>query len=213
MKAALVTAGPTFEPIDPVRFIGNRSSGKQGYAIAEALRDAGYKTTLISGPTTLPDPQGITTIRIETAAQMLDATLAALPANIAICTAAVADWAPIYTDQKIKKSGDTPPTITLKENPDILHTIANHEHRPRLVIGFAAETQNLLDNARAKLTRKNCDAILANDVSNNVFGTDENHVYLITQSETQNWQRMSKTATAKKLVEYVKGIQACPKSK
>ena len=200
---ALVTAGPTYEPIDPVRFIGNRSSGKQGYAIAEALRDEGHDVILISGPTALPDPEGIPTIRIETAQEMLDATLSALPADIAIFTAAVSDWSPAYSDHKIKKTGEAP-KIILKENPDILKTIANHEHRPTLVIGFAAETENLLENAKTKLTRKNCDAILANDVSQNIFGADENHVYLMTQSETQDWQRISKTAIAQKLVEYIK---------
>jgi len=199
----IVTAGPTFEPIDPVRYIGNRSSGKQGYAIAEALRDAGYDVTLISGPTALPNPKGITTICIETAQEMLGASLKALPADIAICTAAVSDWSPIYSDQKIKKTGEAP-TITLKENPDILKTIANHENRPTLVIGFAAETENLLENAKTKLARKNCDTILANDVSQNIFGADENHVYLISQSKTQDWQRISKTAIAQKLVEYIK---------
>lgn len=199
---AIITAGPTYEPIDPVRFIGNRSSGKQGYAIAAALRDAGYDVTLISGPTALPDPQDITTFRVKTAQEMLDATLSAFPADIAICTAAVSDWSPVYSDQKIKKTGEAP-TITLKENPDILQTIATHKHRPQLVIGFAAETENLLDNAHTKRTRKNCDAILANDVSQNVFGADENHVYLITQSETQDWHRISKTAIAEKLLDWV----------
>ena len=203
---ALVTAGPTFEPIDPVRFIGNRSSGKQGYAIAQSLRDAGFDTTLITGPTSLPDPEGITTIRVETAADMLSACEAALPADIAICTAAVADWTPAEVQpHKIKKRDDkTPPTITLKQNPDILHTIATHTNRPRLVIGFAAETDNLLENARAKLKTKQCDWILANDVSENVFGSDKNHVYRVTQSEQDDWQEMDKTAIAEKLVTHIK---------
>jgi len=200
----IVTAGPTHEPIDPVRFIGNRSSGKQGYAIARSLKDAGHDVTLISGPTNLPDIDGVTMIRIETAKEMLNATQNALPAETFIACAAVADWAPEYSDQKIKK-GSGEPTIKLTENPDILKTVSNATNRPNLVIGFAAETENLLENATAKHARKGCDWILANDVSENekgenVFGQDENHVYLITNSKQEDWQAMSKTAIAKKLV-------------
>lgn len=210
----IVTAGPTFEPIDPVRFIGNRSSGKQGYAIAKAMQNAGHDVTLISGPTCLPDIAGITMTRIETAKEMLNAAQNALPADIAICVAAVADWAPEYTDQKIKK-GSGEPHIKLTENPDILKTIANHENRPKLVIGFAAETENLLDNAKAKLAKKSCDWILANDVSGtngqNVFGTDENHVYLVTNSKQDNWQAMSKSAIAEKLVTEIEEFFKCQK--
>ena len=206
---ALITAGPTYEPIDPVRFIGNRSSGKQGYAIARALQEAGFEVTLISGPTALNDPQGVNTIRIETAKEMLEASLNALPADIAVCTAAVSDWAPTeQQDHKIKKRNNgTPPAIQLKENPDILKTLSNHENRPDLVVGFAAETENLLDNAKSKLNRKGCNWILANLVAQNdkkVFGEDQNHVYLITNSETQNWETMTKTAIATKLVEEIK---------
>lgn len=201
---ALVTAGPTFEPIDPVRFIGNRSSGKQGYAIASALKDAGFDVTLISGPTSLSDPDGLKTIRIETAEEMLTATQNALPSDVAICAAAVSDWAPVNTQEhKIKKRNDeSPPSIHLKENPDILKTISNAPNRPALVIGFAAETENLQENASAKLKRKGCDWILANLVAQadqKTFGEDQNHVYLITASETQDWKPMSKTAIAEKL--------------
>jgi len=201
---ALVTAGPTFEPIDPVRFIGNRSSGKQGYAIATALANAGADVTLISGPTALNDPANLKTQRIETACDMLDATQNALPADIAIFTAAVSDWSPDYCDQKIKKNMlDAPPNITLKENPDILKTLSNHDNRPKLVIGFAAETQNLIDNAKTKLKSKNCDWIVANDVSQNIFGSDENHAYLITPNTQEEWPRTGKDAIAEKLVEKI----------
>lgn len=198
----IVTAGPTHEPIDPVRFIGNRSSGKQGYAIAKSLHDAGLDVTLISGPTCLLDIPGVKMTRIETAKEMLQATQNALPADIAICVAAVADWAPEFSDQKIKK-GTSEPQIKLTQNPDILKTISNHENRPKLVIGFAAETENLLDNAKAKLAKKSCDWILANNVSQNVFGQDENHVYLVSEAKTEDWQSMSKTAIAEKLVEEI----------
>lgn len=205
---ALVTSGPTYEPLDPVRFIGNRSSGKQGHAIAAALAAHGADVTLITGPVTLPDPAGVTTIHIETATEMLAACENALPADIAVCAAAVADWSPAeQQDHKIKKRGDeTSPTITLKENPDILKTLANHKKRPALVIGFAAETQDLLDNASAKRARKNCNWILANIVGQSdqkTFGEDQNHVYLITASETQDWQPMTKQAVAARLAEEV----------
>ncbi|MGB0719611.1 MAG: bifunctional phosphopantothenoylcysteine decarboxylase/phosphopantothenate--cysteine ligase CoaBC [Bdellovibrionales bacterium] len=203
---ALVTSGPTHEPIDPVRFIGNRSSGKQGHAIAEALAQYSADVTLISGPVNIPDPRGVNTIHVQTAQDMLNACESALPADIAICAAAVSDWAPeTAAIQKIKKcDGQSPPTLTLKENQDILKTLSTHKLRPRLVIGFAAETQNLLDNARAKLQTKSCDWILANNVAENVFGAEENHVYLITQSETQDWQTLRKTAIAQKLAEAIK---------
>lgn len=205
---AVVTAGPTYEPIDPVRFIGNRSSGKQGYAIASAMAAVGIDVTLISGPTSLGNPSGINTIRIETAKEMLAATQNALPADIVICAAAVSDWAPVNTaDHKIKKRDDnSPPTITLKENPDILKTLANHAGRPKLVIGFAAETENLIENATAKRARKNCDWLLANLVAQKdkkIFGEDQNHVYLISEQETQDWGESSKTEIAEKLTEKI----------
>ncbi len=198
----IVTAGPTYEPIDPVRFIGNRSSGKQGYAIAKSLAVAGHDVHLISGPTALNDIQGVKMTRLETAKEMLEAVQNALPADIIICAAAVADWAPEYSDQKIKK-GAGEPILCFTENPDILKTIANHENRPELVIGFAAETENLIENAQSKLERKNCDWILANDVSENVFGTDQNHVYLISKARQEDWQASSKTDIAEKLVKEI----------
>lgn len=203
-KTALVTAGPTYEPLDPVRFIGNRSSGKQGYAIAQALHDAGAAVTLVTGPTALPAPGNINTIRIETATEMLDSCQKSLPVDIVVCAAAVADFTPTTTyGQKIKKDKNKKPeAIELKENPDILQILSRPgPRRPSLVIGFAAETENLLDNARAKRLKKGCDWILANDVAaENVFGADENHVYLITSSGTQEWQKTTKRGIAQKLV-------------
>lgn len=197
---ALVTSGPTFEPIDPVRFIGNRSSGKQGHAIAQALFEAGANVTLITGPVQIKDPAGVKTIHVETAAQMLSACQS-VNADIAICAAAVSDWAPEAQDHKIKKrENKEPPSLKLNENPDILHTLSTGVNRPKLVIGFAAETENLLTNAREKLTRKNCDWILANDVSQNAFGSDENHVYLVTHTQTDEWPKASKRDIARKLV-------------
>lgn len=200
---ALVTAGPTFEPLDPVRFIGNRSSGKQGYAIANALYEAGASVTLVSGPTALPAPAGLQTIRVETAQQMLEACEKALPTDIAVCAAAVGDWAPLtFEDHKIKKQDQSgPPVITLKENPDILKTLARHKNRPNLLIGFAAETQDLERNARAKLKSKGCDWILANNVGagEKIFGADENHVYFITKMKIENWNRASKKVIARKI--------------
>lgn len=204
---AIVTSGPTYEPLDPVRFIGNRSSGKQGHAIAQSLVDQGATVTLITGPVSLPDPEGITTVHVETALDMLEACEKALPANIAICAAAVSDWrAATHQNHKIKKSGDeTPPTITLVENPDILKTIAQYkESRPSLVIGFAAETQNLLENAKAKLDNKGCDWVIGNNVTaDNVFGNDQNHVYLIDHDTIQEWPIMDKKAVANALTEAI----------
>ena len=217
-KTALVTAGPTYEPIDPVRFIGNRSSGKQGYAIAESLARAGADVTLITGPTHLCPPNGLTTIQVETAAEMLEATQNALPADIAICAAAVSDWsAESPATDKIKKAeGNTAPTISFKENPDILKIISNlprrspkgakegHKNRPTLVIGFAAETKSLIKNAQKKIQSKNCDFIVANDVkAQRVFGADENHVYLINDQQEQEWPQASKRAIADKLTETI----------
>ena len=197
---AIVTSGPTYEPIDPVRFIGNRSSGKQGHAIAIALSNAGAAVTLVTGPVSLPDPEGLETIHIETAQQMLDTCTDNLPADIAVCAAAVSDWrASKEAEQKIKK-GDSkkPPALELTENPDILQTISMHAKRPALVIGFAAETENLLENAKAKLDKKSCDWIIANNVADdNVFGNAENHVYFITKTNTQEWPRADKEIIAR----------------
>ncbi|GJL85335.1 MAG: phosphopantothenate synthase [Micavibrio sp.] len=205
---ALVTAGPTYEPIDPVRFVGNRSSGKQGYAIATALFEAGADVTLISGPTALPGPVGIKTIRVETAQQMLKACQSALPADIAICAAAVSDWAPKENKaSKIKKRRNhTPPSIALKENPDILARLAKDgPNRPDLVIGFAAETEDIIINAREKLARKNCDLMIANKISaaENVFGSNQNHVHLVSLDDSEEWPRASKKTIARKLAQRI----------
>jgi phosphopantothenoylcysteine decarboxylase/phosphopantothenate--cysteine ligase len=201
-KHAIVTSGPTHEPIDPVRYLGNRSSGKQGHAIAAALASLGARVTLISGPVAIPDPPAVTTIHIETGAEMLTAVEAALPADIAICAAAVADWRVAHESvQKIKKSGDTPPTLHLIENPDILKTIsAPGPNRPRLVIGFAAETEHLFDHATAKLARKGCDWIIANNVAGTgIMGGPENEITLITATGAELWPRMDKSELARKL--------------
>ena len=205
---ALVTSGPTFEPIDPVRFIGNRSSGKQGHAIAAALAAAGAQVTLVTGPVSLKDPAGVKTLHVETAKQMLKSCEDSLPFDIAVCAAAVSDWTPLETQsRKIRKrENKSAPDIKLKENPDILKTLSNHKNRPRLIIGFAAETENLLENAREKLKSKGCDWLLANDVgAENIFGADENHVYLVTQQKTQEWPRSSKDEIARRLAQTIAG--------
>ncbi len=199
--SAIVTSGPTFEPIDPVRFIGNRSSGKQGHAIACALYEAGATVTLISGPVNEKPPAGVKVINVETANEMLGAVEKSLPADIFISAAAVADYAPAAPSaQKIKKQpGKAAPAISLKENPDILKTVSNHKKRPALVIGFAAETENLIENAKTKLKTKNCDWILANNVSENLFGSDENQIYMISSSKTEEWEKQGKRAIARRL--------------
>lgn len=206
-RKALVTAGPTFEPIDPVRFLGNRSSGRQGYAIAEALRNLGADVTLVSGEVALSPPTGIKTIRVTTALEMLESCESALPADIAIFSAAVSDWRPQSVQSaKIKKSGaSTPPDIHLVENPDILATISTHRKRPALVIGFAAETQDLKENATRKLKTKNCDWIVGNLVGadenghEKTFGSAENQIYLLTNNAAEEWPRLSKKEIALRL--------------
>ncbi|MGH1403403.1 MAG: bifunctional phosphopantothenoylcysteine decarboxylase/phosphopantothenate--cysteine ligase CoaBC [Alphaproteobacteria bacterium] len=211
-KKALVTSGPTYEPLDPVRFLGNRSSGKQGNAIAEALRDAGADVTLISGPTNLSPPSGIETIHVETGKEMLQACQEALPADIAVCAAAVSDWTPKHVQgHKIKKRDNaTTPDLALEQNPDILKTLSNHpKYRPSLIIGFAAETNNLIENAQEKLTKKGCDWIIANEVGQDkkgqekTFGSEENQIYLITPQETKKWARCSKKDVALRLIEKI----------
>lgn len=198
-KKALVTAGPTVEPIDPVRFIANRSSGKQGYAIAAALAAAGADTVLVSGPTVLPPPAGVRYIGVETARQMLASCQQELPVDIAVFTAAVADWRPTDAHhQKLKKHGQTP-ALTLTENPDILRTIAQSTPRPALVVGFAAETENLADFASAKRVAKGCDWILANDVSTPVFGADKNRILLIDAAGEERWPEISKNEVGTRL--------------
>jgi phosphopantothenoylcysteine decarboxylase/phosphopantothenate--cysteine ligase len=202
-RRVVVTSGPTREPIDPVRFIGNRSSGKQGHAIARATAAAGADVVLVSGPVALPDPAGITTIHVETAQEMLAAVEAALPADVFIAVAAVADWRPEVTSPDKLKKGSAHPVLSLVETPDILATIAARDvGRPALVVGFAAETRDLLDHARAKLGRKGCDMILANDVGgeSSVMGRDVNEVTLLTAGGQESWPRMSKDEVARKLV-------------
>ena len=205
-RRVLITAGPTHEPIDPVRYIANRSSGKQGYAIAASARAAGAEVALISGPVDLSDPAGVTTIRVETARDMLSAVEASLPCDVAIFAAAVADWRVASQGaQKIKKTGGAMPTLAMVENPDILATISQRvEQRPRLVIGFAAETENLIANATAKIARKGCDWIVANDVSpaTGIMGGDRNTVHLLTRDggATEAWPELSKQEVAQALV-------------
>jgi phosphopantothenoylcysteine decarboxylase/phosphopantothenate--cysteine ligase len=197
---AVVTSGPTYEAIDPVRFLGNRSSGKQGHAIASALARMGAATTLVSGPTALPDPAGVTVVHVESARQMLAACEAALPADIAVCAAAVSDWrAAEAAEQKMKKDGSGPPDLQLAENPDILASLAaDSNRRPRLVVGFAAETENVIANARAKRDRKGCDWIVANDVApdTGTFGGDSNTVHLVKPDAVEDWPRMTKQEVA-----------------
>jgi phosphopantothenoylcysteine decarboxylase/phosphopantothenate--cysteine ligase len=203
-KRIVVTSGPTHEPIDPVRYIANRSSGKQGHAIAAAAAAAGGEVVLVSGPVDVPDPAGVTIIRVETAREMFDAVEQAMPADCAIFAAAVADWrVAVSNREKVKKTTDGTPTLTLVENPDILATIAHHPtKRPQLVIGFAAETENVLANAKAKLARKGCDWIVANDVSpeTGIMGGDINSVHLVTQDGTESWPAQSKENVARALV-------------
>ncbi|MEM7694572.1 MAG: bifunctional phosphopantothenoylcysteine decarboxylase/phosphopantothenate--cysteine ligase CoaBC [Pseudomonadota bacterium] len=195
----LVTSGPTHEPIDPVRYIANRSSGRQGHAMAAAAIRAGARVTLVSGPVTLPNPAGATVVAVESARQMHDAALAALPADVAIMTAAVADWAVAPAPQKLKK-GETPPTLTLTQNPDILRSVAHHAQRPALVVGFAAETEDVVANAVQKRVRKGCDWLLANDVSAGVFGALHNTIHFVTAAGVEDWPTMDKAAVADALI-------------
>jgi len=204
-KKITITAGPTYEEIDPVRYIANRSSGKQGYAIATALAHEGADVTLISGPTNIEKPKGVNIIDVKSARDMMAATENTLPADALICVAAVADWhVKNANDQKIKKQGNDLPIIEFAENPDILKTISHHENRPKLVIGFAAETENVLDNAKSKLNKKGCDWILANDVSGTVMGGDQNQIHFITNEGLENWPTMDKKSVAEKLAHSIK---------
>jgi len=205
-KHALVTAGPTHEPVDPVRYLGNHASGKQGYAIAAALARQGANVTLISGPTTLATPAGVKRVDVATAETMLDAVNQALPADIFIGTAAVADWRMAHISPlKIKKHGKISKlTLELVPTRDVLHEVATHKKRPPLVIGFAAETDNLSANAAKKRNEKQCDWLLANDVSGGkVFGADENEIHFITAAGEAAWPRMHKDAVASKLVQEI----------
>ncbi|MCP4638538.1 MAG: bifunctional phosphopantothenoylcysteine decarboxylase/phosphopantothenate--cysteine ligase CoaBC [Methyloversatilis sp.] len=200
-RHVIVTSGPTHEPIDPVRYIANRSSGAQGAAIAAALRDLGARVSFVTGPASVPAPQGVDVIAVETAQQMRDAVAAALPADAAVMAAAVADWRVLNgSDQKIKKTGDLP-ALQMAENPDILAWISRDARRPRLVVGFAAETQDVTAHATAKRLRKGCDWIVANDVSpaTGIMGGSHNTVTLITETGAEDWPRMDKHAVAARL--------------
>lgn len=201
-RHVLVTAGPTHEPIDPVRYIANRSSGKQGFAIAGALAALGARVTLVAGPVTLATPAGVTRVDVETAQQMANAVAAALPADAAVMVAAVGDWRAEAAPQKLKK-GETPPALTLSENPDILALLAHSPHRPRLVIGFAAETERVVEHATAKRARKGADWIVANDVSGDVMGGADNRVHLITTEGVEPWPEMPKEAVAARLAQRI----------
>jgi phosphopantothenoylcysteine decarboxylase / phosphopantothenate---cysteine ligase len=206
-KRIIVTSGPTHEPIDPVRYIANRSSGKQGHAIAAAAAAAGADVVLVSGPVNVPDPPGVAVVKVETARQMFDAVEAALPADAAIFAAAVADWrSDSASASKIKKQAGRTPTLTLTENPDILSSVAHRTSgRPQLVIGFAAETDDVIANARAKRSKKGCDWIVANDVSaeSGVMGGDMNTVHLVTASGVESWPPQAKDQVARTLIERV----------
>ncbi|MCE4225872.1 bifunctional phosphopantothenoylcysteine decarboxylase/phosphopantothenate--cysteine ligase CoaBC [Methylobacterium sp. C25] len=217
-RSVLVTSGPTHEAIDPVRYLANRSSGRQGHAIAAAAAAAGARVTLISGPVSIPDPAGVSVVRIESAREMLAAVEAALPADIAVFAAAVGDWRPAETrGGKIKKDGSAVPPLTLVENPDILATIsARTENRPGLIVGFAAETDDVLDNARRKLAKKGCDLLVANDVSHEggVMGGAENTVHLLTRDGgLDTWPKLGKEEVGKRLVaRFAELVSAVPKS-
>ena len=211
-RRVLVTSGPTHEPIDPVRFIANRSSGRQGHAIAAAAAAAGAAVTLVSGPVAIPDPPGVATVRVESAREMLAAVERALPADIAIFAAAVADWrAADPAGQKLKKDGGEVPPLRLALNPDILATVARRtEDRPALVVGFAAETENVVAHARAKLARKGCDLLVANDVGpgSGVMGGERNTVHLVTAEGVETWPTLDKSEVARRLVERLAAMRA-----
>lgn len=201
-RSAIVTSGPTYEPLDPVRFIGNRSSGKQGHAIAAALAAAGADVTLVAGPVALADPKGVNVVHVETAQQMLAASEKALPADIAICAAAVADWKAknVATHKLKKRANASPPSFELEANPDILRMLSTNKKRPALVVGFAAETESLVNNATAKRKSKGCDWIVANDVAGGkVFEQESTSATLITEQGLTHWEDISKQELASKL--------------
>ncbi len=206
-RRAMVTSGPTHEPVDPVRYLGNRSSGKQGHAIAAALAAAGADTVLVSGPTSLPDPPGVQVVHVERAVEMLAACVEALPVDVVVCAAAVADWRvadPAVA--KLKKGAGPPPSLRLEENPDILASLAQRpRQRPTLVVGFAAETEGVLANARAKLERKGCDWVVANEVGadREVFGGEYNTVHLVTAEGCESWPTLTKREVAERLVDRI----------
>jgi len=207
--SALVTSGPTIERIDPVRYLTNDSSGKQGYAIAKALADAGVKVTLISGPVHITPPTNVNLIKVESANQMHEASLQALPVDIAVCVAAVADWCVSdIAPQKLKKEPDQNElTLKLVKTPDILASLSTHKKRPKLVIGFAAESENIHENIKKKLASKGCDWIIANDISNNnVFGADDNEVHFVSHNTAQAWPRMAKVDVANNIVKKIEAF-------
>lgn len=199
----LVTAGPTHEPIDPVRYLANRSSGRQGFAIAGALARRGARVTLVAGPVMLATPAGVTRVDVETAREMERAVAAALPADAAVMVAAVADWRVEHSGQKIKKGVSGPPVLRLVENPDILAGLAAGPSRPRLLIGFAAETERVIAHATAKRLRKNVDWIVANDVSGDVMGGAANTVHIVTADSVESWERLPKEAVADRLADRI----------
>ncbi|MCW4115804.1 bifunctional phosphopantothenoylcysteine decarboxylase/phosphopantothenate--cysteine ligase CoaBC [Aurantimonas sp. MSK8Z-1] len=210
-RHVVVTSGPTHEPIDPVRYIANRSSGRQGHAIAAALAGLGARVTLVSGPVALPDPTGVDVRHVETARDMLAAVEAALPADAAVFVAAVADWTVSgASERKLKKTGEGPPSLALVENPDILKTIGHAANRPRLVVGFAAETNDVIEHAQAKLKAKGADLIVANDVSGAVMGGAYNTVHLLSADGIEPWPEMSKTAVAGRLAERIAALIGAP---
>ncbi|MCQ8783004.1 bifunctional phosphopantothenoylcysteine decarboxylase/phosphopantothenate--cysteine ligase CoaBC [Mangrovibrevibacter kandeliae] len=210
-RHVVVTSGPTHEPIDPVRYIANRSSGRQGHAIAAALAGLGARVTLVSGPVALPDPAGVDVRHVETARDMLAAVEAALPADAAVFVAAVADWTVSgASERKLKKTGEGPPSLALVENPDILKTIGHAANRPRLVVGFAAETNDVIEHAQAKLKAKGADLIVANDVSGAVMGGAYNTVHLLSADGIEPWPEMSKTAVAGRLAERIAALIGAP---
>lgn len=202
-RHVIVTAGPTHEPIDPIRYLANRSSGKQGFAIAGALAALGARVTLIAGPVQLETPACVERVDVETAREMAAAVETALPADAAVLVAAVADWRVEAAARKIKKDGAGPPTLTLVENPDILAELALSPRRPRLLIGFAAETDNVVGNATAKRARKGADWIVANDVSGDVMGGSDNRVHLVTAEGVEHWDNAPKTEIARRLAERI----------
>lgn len=201
-KHVLITAGPTWEPIDPVRVIANRSSGRQGFAIAAAASEAGARVTLVAGPVCLSTPDGVERIDVETAEQMADAVFAALPADVGILVAAVADWRVEGSPTKLKK-GAGPPQLNFVPTRDILAELGSSEYRPRLLIGFAAETDNVVHYATAKRARKSADWIVANDVSGDVMGGHRNEVHLVTADGVEDWPEGSKEEVARRLIERI----------
>lgn len=204
-KKILVTSGPTREYIDPVRYLSNASSGKQGAAIADALVKYGADVTVVSGPAEVVYPTGAKIIRVESAQEMLDACLQSLPVDIAVCAAAVCDWRPkVISVHKIKKQDEVDEmTLTVIKNPDILAMLSQHPQRPKLVIGFAAETENLIENARKKLLEKQCDWIVANNVATEVFGRDTNTVHIITKDGVDRWPTLSKQEIGVRLTQRI----------